>query len=473
MNLYSWSLIESGFLLSPSVKRFVGGEFGQTVMHVVQDSGEWGVDVKLWNDLWQKVQNKLASRTLDAHQNLKEHLDHGKILFKLAGEVIDKDLSQWTTKRTIAWLKLSWDHYIELNALGFLAVVSDFDHNLLSNSLARILEKHSTPANPTQKYLAALISPNRPDLNWIELLDLLEIVRKYKTLNKITASAEFRRHAKKYKWLNYGYQGPLGTTDDFALRAKKLLADKKSIRQIYLEHKSQFEVIKQNQARIERHLKLTDHERYMFDQARTLMFTKAYRLNVRHAIQYAFELMFVHLGKQLALPLTFFRYCLREEILQLLTGHKVDTVEIIKRRNGVLKIVDRHKTRFIPARQIDQTLRKVLEKETVVKQDFVDGQVAFAGRARGRARLVFGIPDLGKVTHGDILVAVTTTPDVLPAMSRAIAFVTDSGGITSHAAIVAREMKKPCVIGTKFATKIFKDGDMIEVDANKGTVRKI
>ena len=103
----------------------------------------------------------------------------------------------------------------------------------------------------------------------------------------------------------------------------------------------------------------------------------------------------------------------------------------------------------------------------------MEGQTAYAGRARGRAKLVFGIEDLRKVVHGDILIAVTTTPDVMPAMHRAIGFVTDSGGITSHAAIVAREMKKPCVIGTKFATKIFKDGDMIEVDANKGIVKKI
>jgi pyruvate,water dikinase len=58
-------------------------------------------------------------------------------------------------------------------------------------------------------------------------------------------------------------------------------------------------------------------------------------------------------------------------------------------------------------------------------------------------------------------------------MMRAAAFVTDIGGITSHAAIVSREMGKPCVIGTKMATKVLKDGDLIEVDATKGVVRKI
>jgi pyruvate,water dikinase len=66
-----------------------------------------------------------------------------------------------------------------------------------------------------------------------------------------------------------------------------------------------------------------------------------------------------------------------------------------------------------------------------------------------------------------------TFPSMIMAMERAAAFVTDEGGILCHAAIIAREMKKPCVIATKNATKAFKDGDLIEVDANTGIVRKI
>jgi len=57
-------------------------------------------------------------------------------------------------------------------------------------------------------------------------------------------------------------------------------------------------------------------------------------------------------------------------------------------------------------------------------------------------------------------------------MEKAAAFVTDEGGVLCHAAIVAREMKKPCVIGTKIATRIFKDGDIVEVDAYTGKVTK-
>ncbi len=80
-------------------------------------------------------------------------------------------------------------------------------------------------------------------------------------------------------------------------------------------------------------------------------------------------------------------------------------------------------------------------------------------------------PGLQKI--GDILLSQATSPDLLPAMKKAAAIVTEQGGITSHAAIVSRELGIPCVIGTKIATKVLKDGDLVEVDANRGIVKKL
>ena len=74
---------------------------------------------------------------------------------------------------------------------------------------------------------------------------------------------------------------------------------------------------------------------------------------------------------------------------------------------------------------------------------------------------------------GDIIVTTMTTPDYLMAMKMAAAIVTEEGGLTSHAAIIARELGIPCIIGTKIATQVFKNGDMVEVDAEKGVVRII
>jgi phosphoenolpyruvate synthase/pyruvate phosphate dikinase len=120
---------------------------------------------------------------------------------------------------------------------------------------------------------------------------------------------------------------------------------------------------------------------------------------------------------------------------------------------------------IVPENIIEETKTKDIES--------VKGNIAFKGFVKGNAKIVRSVSELGKVKKGDVLVTQMTFPSFISAMNKAVAFVTDEGGITCHAAIVAREMKKPCITGTKIATKIFKDGDFIEVDANKGIIRKI
>lgn len=116
--------------------------------------------------------------------------------------------------------------------------------------------------------------------------------------------------------------------------------------------------------------------------------------------------------------------------------------------------------------EAEQSTLPVAESSKEIK-----GSVANPGTARGTVRLVLANSDLSKVKEGDIIVAPMTTPDYVPAMERASGFITDEGGILSHAAIISREMNKPCIIGTKTATQTLKDGQLVELDANAGTVR--
>lgn len=101
----------------------------------------------------------------------------------------------------------------------------------------------------------------------------------------------------------------------------------------------------------------------------------------------------------------------------------------------------------------------------------IRGKVACGGKAVGRAKIINQAEDLYKVNHGDIIVAPMTSPDFMPAIRRCVAIVTNFGGISCHAAIVAREFNIPCIIGTKNATEVLKDKDLVEVDADNGIVR--
>lgn len=128
----------------------------------------------------------------------------------------------------------------------------------------------------------------------------------------------------------------------------------------------------------------------------------------------------------------------------------------------------------LPLSQLDGVLEKnnlMLEKILIENTNTINGFTAYAGKVSGKVKVVSYKNQLGDVENGDILVTEMTSPDFLFALNKCSAFVTDEGGITCHAAIVARELKKPCIIGTRIATKVLKDGDLVEVDANNGIIR--
>ncbi len=116
---------------------------------------------------------------------------------------------------------------------------------------------------------------------------------------------------------------------------------------------------------------------------------------------------------------------------------------------------------------------KEIEVVNNIDLDNLKGQPAFAGVVQGKVRIIRLVEEASALQVGEILVTAMTDPRYVPAMKRAAGFITDEGGITCHAAIVAREMKKPCIIGTKVATSALKTGDYIELDAVKGKIKII
>ncbi len=108
--------------------------------------------------------------------------------------------------------------------------------------------------------------------------------------------------------------------------------------------------------------------------------------------------------------------------------------------------------------------------EAIEGQVLVGGLGASPGVASGTVRVLDSPQEGGKLKKGEVLVTSRTAPDWVPVMRRAAAIVTDSGGMTSHAAIVSRELGIPCVVGTRDATRVLSDGMVVTVNAREGTV---
>ena len=162
-----------------------------------------------------------------------------------------------------------------------------------------------------------------------------------------------------------------------------------------------------------------------------------------------------------------------DEVEDWFSNNKISETEL-KSRQQKSVVIWKYDAQYVftadEAQEVYQIMLGKIENE--VASD-VRGLVAMTGKAVGIARILGSASEVDKVKPGDILVAVMTRPDYVSAMKRAGAIVTDEGGITSHAAIVSRELGIPCIIGTKISTKIFKDGDKIEVNANHNWVRKM
>jgi pyruvate,water dikinase len=105
----------------------------------------------------------------------------------------------------------------------------------------------------------------------------------------------------------------------------------------------------------------------------------------------------------------------------------------------------------------------------------VTGTVASKGKGsvRGRIRVLLDPSLADTFAQGEILVAPMTSPEYIFAMKKAAAIITDAGGLTSHAAIVSRELGVPCLVGTRAATTVFKDGDLVEVNPETGRASKV
>ena len=157
------------------------------------------------------------------------------------------------------------------------------------------------------------------------------------------------------------------------------------------------------------------------------------------------------------------------EIKKAIYGTAVDIVAIKKRLSGCALVKRNGKWYFESGNRYLYWENKIKKNQS----EEIIGKVAFPGVVRGKVVLHQSWTGTTVINEGDILVTGMTNPQMIPYIKKAGAIVTDEGGITCHAAIISREMKKPCITGTKNATQLLKNGDLVEVDANNGIVKII
>ncbi|HIH20332.1 TPA: hypothetical protein HA244_03620 [Candidatus Micrarchaeota archaeon] len=283
-------------------------------------------------------------------------------------------------------------------------------------------------------------------------------------------------HVSRFCWVNYGYTGP-ALTRAALIGELAAIIEKGNVEGELLAAQLKQRIMDEKRAEFLTRLGLNAEESHLITVGKHASFLKAYRKELMSLASFTLDLLSAETARRFGLTLDDVRSCAKDEILQMLEQGVVPELKLLKERQDYCGYITLDGENY--DLKYGHDLKKLLQSVSVEKKaedhsvKEITGHVASKGFARGFVKIVNSIEDMEKIIKGDILVSVQTNPELVPAMRKAAAIVTDMGGITSHAAIVSRELGVPCVIGTKLATRWLKDGDEVEVDAVKGIVRKI
>lgn len=278
----------------------------------------------------------------------------------------------------------------------------------------------------------------------------------------------------KYGWIPFGYDGPVYWDKKYFIDKlnKQARGNLNKLKNEALKiEKFDKKILKKRNALIKNY-GLTKNQLDLVNIADRLGVWTDDRKKLHFKLHYYYAQALLELGKRHDMPYKNLKYLFPEELKNIkksrdklleVSNKRIDNEFMLEYKNGRGKI--------LPERQKNRILKELKNQN---KPKNIKGMVASRGKKnfyKGYVKIILSPKDGDKIKKGDFLVATMTSPDYIASMKKAAGFITDEGGVTCHAAIVAREMNKPCVIGTKIATQVLRDGDLVEIDVNNGIVK--
>lgn len=364
------------------------------------------------------------------------------------------------------------DRYYELeNKISIdYWILFDNVERALSETLYKLLSKQGLSASEALDLLRRLSEPRKIIPLDEEHLSLLEMA-----LAGEGQQAELlRRHAQEYSYM------PMYDIDyePYALEYfEKRLAEFKRWPRERVE-KEIVEIQQKYQGREEFFVETVEKGKWDNHLLVLLGFFSAYgylkdrKPYARDKGSYHFRRVFEEISRRLGLTLSQTLFMHESELEGALLEDSAVPADILDKRMKNSVYLCRDNEIFIVT---DVTLLREVDKALAVEEAATElrGVGVSGGTVQGKVSIVLSNNDFGKFKAGEILVTSATRPDFVPLMRKAAAVLTDEGGILSHAAIVSRELGKPCVVGLKQATHVLKDGDLVEVDAERGIIKKL
>ena len=421
----------------------------------------------------------------------KKCIKKGSELIDVVKRLSVLKLSNLDNKKLVSLFLQSHKEYREFSVFLLLPLSLE---KFFDEQVRKIVEKGSIDEKKRVEYHQKLVAPIRYNVSQEENISLLEIASNIEKkglknlfekettaiINELrekenTIWTDILIHLEKYSWLQTRwFYGKLLSAEDIVERLKTTVEENPSEK--LKEMKENPLKVKKETKKIFQELNCTKEEKAFINVVKEYVFLRTYRTDKLNEANYHLMPLLHEAAKRLNIPYDDLLYLTLPEVVESLQKNSISSsINIAQRKKSWALFREGEE---VVVFQGEKEVEEFGKQQGFAGQDFskireVKGNKAFGGKVTGTAKVILSPAEVGKVQKGDILIAVMTFPSFIVAMEKAAAFVTDEGGILCHAAIVAREMKKPCVIATKIATKVFKDGDLVEVDADKGVVKKL
>jgi phosphoenolpyruvate synthase/pyruvate phosphate dikinase len=417
---------------------------------------------------WQAMHRILTRRLAQDPSLLKQLLlDSYKINGKMEQWCRTLDKQNFSRVTDQIFLEL-WERYIELlNQFGGYVLLPLFVEPDMEQQLRGAIVKIFGPAQ-SEHIFQVLTTPLKYGATQQEEQSLLRLA--IKSRKSILTARDITKYIAEFSWIkNNSFDGSYFTAPELQRRINILA--KKDPEQNLKNILQQQRALRAEFGRYLKKLGKDKKIKVLIETLQESIYFRSWRTERYYRNAYFLQNFFQHTAQLLGLAKTSDLFFLTppEIISGLRNGSRISKALLKERRKGYMFLAEPEKNTILSGTPLAKAKKQISVRE-IKSTTEISGMCAYPGRVSGKVFVLKSKKDLGKIQPNTILVTPSTTVDYVPHLRKVSAIITNEGGVLSHASVISRELRIPCVIGTKIATEVLKTGDRVEVDAINGKV---
>lgn len=433
---FRWEREASIHLLFPTLegsmeplKAYVGFGFPLTVLIFKDGVVTWCMKEAEFMDLGERLRNIFVSSRKEK-QFAKDLRNSIKVLQRVEATIQKTDLNNLTDTQLVKLYRKLYSNFLIFYAIGSISTPMSFE---------------------TESYLKQNSKISDTDFNLLTHPKRDSYIREAEKY--LLKTKDIEGFIDKYYWIDNNYSQTKVLTQKEVLMRLKEIESHKRLKRAYSK------------------TKLSASNNRLIELLRNYALYKDNRKKHIWIFLHFLETLLKEVSRRIKLPMTDLRNTFPQEIALILAG-KFSKTKIGERKKYCVVVwkEDAKKPQILTGYKAKKWEKIVYQKSKEGIKTIL-GQTACSGLVRGKVRVLLSAKDCYKLEKGEVLVTFMTSPDFMSAIRKCSAIVTNFGGVTSHAAIISRELNVPCIVGTKIATHVLKTGDLVEVNANNGIVR--